>query len=181
MLVAVETFNIFLLTGISNINIFFKKKKNNVVVTNKTNYYFASKLLTYNIKKKHYRNKFILKKHNRFPFERIQDVCPLPGPGQNRPLPFLFPQHIQIEDDLLNCGHCPVVSLSPYKHIDTVISNFVLARHLQRVESFVTDITGVNPLSLFLVLCPPTLFSSSDNMIFLTNLPSTPAEPVTGR
>ena len=33
MLVAGETFNIFLLTGISNINIFIKIKKNNVVVT----------------------------------------------------------------------------------------------------------------------------------------------------
>ena len=34
------------------------------------------------------------------------------------------------------------------KHIATVLSNFVLARHLQRLESFVTDITGVNTLSL---------------------------------
>ena len=32
MLVAGETLNIFLLTGISNINIFFIKKKNSVVV-----------------------------------------------------------------------------------------------------------------------------------------------------
>ena len=32
MLVAGETLNIFLLTGISNINIFFIKKKNNVFV-----------------------------------------------------------------------------------------------------------------------------------------------------
>ena len=34
------------------------------------------------------------------------------------------------------------------KYIATVLPNFVLAKHLQRVESFVTDITGVNPLSL---------------------------------
>ena len=34
------------------------------------------------------------------------------------------------------------------KHIATVLPNFVLARHLQRLESFVTDIIGVNPLSL---------------------------------
>ena len=33
MLVAGETFNIFLLTGISNINIYLIKKKNNVVGT----------------------------------------------------------------------------------------------------------------------------------------------------
>ena len=61
------------------------------------------------------------------------------------------------------------------KHKATVLPNFVLARHLQRLEIFVTDITEVNPLSL--VLCPPTLLPSSNNMISLTNLPSTPAGP----
>ena len=34
------------------------------------------------------------------------------------------------------------------KLIATVLPNFVLAKDLQRIESFVTDITGVNPLSL---------------------------------
>ena len=38
------------------------------------------------------------------------------------------------------------------KHMATVLPNFVLARHLQRLESFVTDITEVNPLSLSLSL-----------------------------
>ena len=33
------------------------------------------------------------------------------------------------------------------KHISTVLPNFVLARHLQRLKSFVTDIAGVKPLS----------------------------------
>ena len=61
------------------------------------------------------------------------------------------------------------------KHMVTVLPNFVLARQLQRLESFVTDITGMNPLSL--VLCPPTLIPSSNNMISLTNLPSAPAGP----
>ena len=61
------------------------------------------------------------------------------------------------------------------KHIATVLPNFVLAKHLQRLESVVTDITGVNHLSL--VLCPPKLIPSSNNMISLTNLPSTPAGP----
>ena len=65
------------------------------------------------------------------------------------------------------------------KHMATVLPNFVLARHLQRLESFVTDITGVNPLSL--VLCPPTLIPSSNNMISLTNLPLTPAGPGASR
>ena len=40
------------------------------------------------------------------------------------------------------------------KHMATVLPNFVLARHLQRLGSFVTDITGVNPLSL-LCFVPP--------------------------
>ena len=40
------------------------------------------------------------------------------------------------------------------KHMATVLANFVLARHLQRLESFVTDITEVNPLSL-LGFVPP--------------------------
>ena len=34
------------------------------------------------------------------------------------------------------------------KHIATVLQNFVLVKHLQRLESFVTDITGVSPSSL---------------------------------
>ena len=40
------------------------------------------------------------------------------------------------------------------KHMATVLPNIVLARHWQRLESFVTDITGVNPLSL-LYFVPP--------------------------
>ena len=35
------------------------------------------------------------------------------------------------------------------KNMATVLPNFVLARHLQRLERFVTDITGVNLPSLF--------------------------------
>ena len=40
------------------------------------------------------------------------------------------------------------------KHMATVLPNVVLARHFQRLESFVTDITGVIPLSL-LCFVPP--------------------------
>jgi hypothetical protein len=50
-LVAGETLNIFLLTGISKTNIFLIKENNNVVVTSKKNSYVASKILTYNIQK----------------------------------------------------------------------------------------------------------------------------------
>ena len=51
MLVAGEAFDIFLLTGISNINIFLIKKKNNVFVTSNIYDYFASKIMTYSVKK----------------------------------------------------------------------------------------------------------------------------------
>ena len=62
------------------------------------------------------------------------------------------------------------------KHIAFLLQNFVMARHLQRLESFVTDITGMNPLSL-LCFVPFTLIPSSNNMISLTNLPSKPSGP----
>ena len=42
------------------------------------------------------------------------------------------------------------------KHMATMLPYFVLARHLQRLESFDTDIIGVNPLSL-LFFVPPHL------------------------
>jgi hypothetical protein len=41
------------------------------------------------------------------------------------------------------------------KHSATVMPNFVLTKHLQRLESFATDLTGVNPLSLSCALSPP--------------------------
>ena len=44
------------------------------------------------------------------------------------------------------------------KHMATVLPNCVLVRRSQRLESLVTDITGVNPLSH--VLCPTTLIPS---------------------
>ena len=67
------------------------------------------------------------------------------------------------------------------KHLATVLPNFVLASHLQRLENFVTDITEVNPFSLLRFVPPPTLIPSSNNMNFLTNLPSTPAGPGASR
>ena len=42
------------------------------------------------------------------------------------------------------------------KHIATMLKNFVLARHLQRLEIFVAYITGVNPHSLYCALSPHT-------------------------
>ena len=40
------------------------------------------------------------------------------------------------------------------KNMATVLPNFVLARHLQRLERFVTGITGVNPLYLVCFVPP---------------------------
>ena len=40
------------------------------------------------------------------------------------------------------------------KHMATVLPSFVLVRHWQRLENLVTDITGVNSLSL-LCFVPP--------------------------
>ena len=52
MLMAWDTLNIFLLTGISSINIFFIRKMNNVVVNSNIYDKFASKVLTFNNKKR---------------------------------------------------------------------------------------------------------------------------------
>ena len=52
MLVAGETLNIFLLTGISNINIFFINKKKIVVIYSKIHDKFPSTNLTNNLKNK---------------------------------------------------------------------------------------------------------------------------------
>ena len=49
MLVDGETLNIFLITGISNITIFFIMKKNDVVVNNYIHDKFPSKIMTYNV------------------------------------------------------------------------------------------------------------------------------------
>ena len=66
------------------------------------------------------------------------------------------------------------------KYMATVRSKIVLVKLWQRLEQFVTDITGVNPL-FFLCFVPPTLIPPSYNMISLTNLPSIPAGLVASR
>ena len=88
MFLAGETLKIFHLTRISNINIFFITKKNNVVVDRNIYDKFASKILNNNV---NYTNKFLKNQHNRFLFERVENICPLPGAGQNNPLPLLLP------------------------------------------------------------------------------------------
>ena len=50
----------------------------------------------------------------------VEDVCPLPRTGQNRPLPPILPPHVQIEDDLLDGGHCPTWTLATHKLLKSV-------------------------------------------------------------
>ena len=37
----------------------------------------------------------------------VEEICPLPCSGQNRPLPLLLPPNVQIEDDLISGAPCP--------------------------------------------------------------------------
>ena len=58
-------------------------------------------------KNRHYTKNIIKKYLTNFPIEMVEDVYPIPGAGQDRPLPLLLPPHVQIEDYLLNGGPCP--------------------------------------------------------------------------
>ena len=86
----------------------------------------------------------------------IEDVCPLPGTGQNRPFPLLptcptvaksLPV-LRLETKKLLLSVDDVVgpellaTTIANKHLATVLPNYVLARRLQRLESLVTYITG---------------------------------------
>ena len=100
----------------------------------------------------------------------VEDVCPLPGAGQNCPFP-LFPlaPHGEVAKALpmvrlaikkLLVSVDSVVGLEILattladKHMATVLPNCVLAWHLQSHESLVKDFTGVNPLSLMCFVLP---------------------------
>ena len=114
----------------------------------------------------------------------VEDVCPFPGAGQNCPLPLLLPitfrlrtifpimvlaSHVEVAKTLTVARlatHKLIVPVDGVvglellattladKHIATVLPKFVLVRCWQRLESLVTDITGVNPLSV-LYFVPP--------------------------
>ena len=166
--------------------------------------------MTYNVKKQHYTNKFIKYQHNKFPFERVEVVCPLPGAGQNRPLLLLLPSHVQIKDNLLNGGHCLTQrsgknsSCGEACHTQaycvcwcccwgwTSCQNPCRQTHCHCAAKFCSGKSFAKTWklchshfrgepSLSLVLCPPTLIPARNNMISLTNLPPTPVGPVTSR
>ena len=62
------------------------------------------------------------------------------------------------------------------KEMANVLQNLLLVMRWQRLEIRVTDITEVNPVSLFL-----SLFPSSNYINSPTNPPSTPAGPGASR
>ena len=64
MLLTGETLNIFLLTGISNKNIFSIKKKNNVIVYSNIDDKFAFTNLTYHLRKTRIKKKDKTQKKN---------------------------------------------------------------------------------------------------------------------
>ena len=100
----------------------------------------------------------------------VEDVCPLAGAGRNWPYPLLpLAAHGEVEKPLpvarlatkkLLVSVDAVVALELFstiltaKHMATVLQNCVLVRRLQRLESLVTDITGVNHL-FFVCFVPP--------------------------
>ena len=71
----------------------------------------------------------------------VEDVCPLPGAGQNRPLHLLLPPHVQIEDDLINGGPCPPEDGEVAKALHVVR----LATH--KLLVYVDDVVGLELLA----------------------------------
>ena len=155
MLLAWETFKIFLFTGMSNIKL-----------------------------------------PNRFPMKMVEEVCPIPGAGQNHPLPLLLPftfrlwmissmmdlpmEKLQKLFLWLYLQHksflCPLMlwlGLNPCRQTQDHCANIVLVRRWKILESLVTDITGMKPLSISCALSP-TLIPFSNNNKYLTNLPLPP-------
>ena len=119
----------------------------------------------------------------------VEDVCPLPGAGQNCPFPLLpLAQHgevakslpgVRLETKKLIVSIDAVVGLELLaktledKHMATVLLNYVLFMSSQRRER----ITLRGEPSLSCVICPTTLILSSNNMNYLTNPLLTSAGP----
>ena len=93
----------------------------------------------------------------------VENVCPFPGARQNclfplhTPLPHIVAKAlpvVRLENKRLILSIDVVVGLALLattladKHIGTLLPTYVLLRRSQRLESLVTYITGVNPLSL---------------------------------
>ena len=87
--------DIFLLTGISNKNIFFIKKKINVDCVSNIHDKFPSTNLTWNLKKRvkntHYNFLLNCSLNNGFLVEMVEYVRPFPGAGKKHTFPLLPP------------------------------------------------------------------------------------------
>ena len=93
----------------------------------------------FNTKNRHYTNKYIKNQHNRFPFERVEDVSPLPGAGQNRPLPLLLPHTFRLRMIF------SMVVLAPHGDVAKTFSVVRLAKHKLIVS--VDAVVGVELLA----------------------------------
>ena len=131
----------------------------------------------------------------------VEDVCPLPGAGQNRPLPLLLPPQVQIEDDLLNGEFAKALEACHNNLLVSVGAVFLglnfLPQTLQTntwplccpILFWLSVGKDLNPCnrhyrgepSLSLVLCSLKMITSINNMNSLTNLPSTPPVPGASR
>ena len=58
----------------------------------------------------------------------VKNVCPLPGEGQNHPLPLLLPHHLQLEDDFHD-GGLHLVALALLGEVAKVLPVARPARH----------------------------------------------------
>ena len=154
MLLAGETLNIFLLTAVSNINIFFIKKKNNVVVYSNIHDLFALwSPQCWSLP--HMENWQKLFLWWGLPYTSLLSLLMLLV-GLN-----FLPHPLQAAH-----GHCAAIFYAGSAFAKT----WKLCHRHNRGEP-----------SLSLVICTPTLITSSNNMISLTNLPLTLAGPGVSR
>ena len=89
----------------------------------------------------------------------VEDIYPLHLDGQNRPFPLLplaphgevakapLPKRFLVSVDAVIGIEFLATTLAD-KHIATVLPNCALVSRSQRLDSLVTYMTGVNPLSL---------------------------------
>ena len=209
MLVAWNTFNIFLLTVISNIIFFFITKKNNVVFTRNTMISLLHKswlstqknmtqtnLLNTNTIDFHLREQ----RMSALFLELARTVLFLSSSPhtfedwgwspQWWPLPHMekwqnsFCGEASHTQAYCVCWWCCLgwTSCQTHagKHDATVLPNLCWLGICKDLAALSQTLQEWT-LSLSLVLCPLTLIPSSNNMISLTSLPSIPAGPVTSR
>ena len=124
-------------------------------------------------------NIFVIKYLNIFEYPNIrytlvEDVCPLPGAGQNHHLPFILPPHLgEVAKAFTLAWLLLSAKSSADKHIATLQPNVVLVRCWKKTwkPSYRHHRTEPSPSLLCFV-------PSSNSMNFITNLTLTPAGQV---